>query len=194
MSQGNLLIFITCILLVIEYNSDIVKRCLKKDRRAQNELYKSCYNVMMTISWRYTQSKDEALEFMNAGFLKVIINLKKYKKEIPFDYWVRRVVINEVLDQMRKKKTYREVMDVREESKLPEIVQEDELTYDQIEKIEKIKNRTKDLPKMTEKVFVLYAFDGYKHSEIAKMLNISEGTSQWHYSTAKKKLKEWLAF
>jgi RNA polymerase sigma factor (sigma-70 family) len=144
----------------------------------------------MAICWRYAESKEEAIEFANHGFLKVLLNLKKYKTKVPFELWARRVVINEVIDQLRKKKRYREKIEIREENEMPQI-ESPELNEAQAERIEWIKKKSRDLPNVTGKVFNLYAFDGYKHQEIAEMLNISEGTSQWHYSVAKQKLREW---
>ncbi|MEM9024087.1 MAG: sigma factor-like helix-turn-helix DNA-binding protein [Bacteroidota bacterium] len=35
--------------------------------------------------------------------------------------------------------------------------------------------------------------DGYSHKEIGEMLNISDGTSKWHVSFSRKKLKALLA-
>jgi RNA polymerase sigma factor (sigma-70 family) len=146
---------------------------------------------MMAICWRYAKNKNEAVEFLNAGFLKVLINLKKYKSKVPFELWLRRVVINEVIDQIRKEKKYRAKIEIREVEELPNYQVDPELNLMQQDKIEWIKDKTKDLPNVTGRVFNLYAFDGYKHQEIAKMLKISEGTSQWHYSIAKQKLREW---
>ena len=146
---------------------------------------------MMAICWRYASSKEQAIELVNLGFLKVLLNLKKYKTEVPFELWLRRVVINEVIDQLRKSKKYKEVIEVREEQDLPRAVTEEERDDLQTERLEWIKTKTKELPNVTGRVFNLYAFDGYKHQEIAEMLNISEGTSQWHYSMAKQKLREW---
>lgn len=145
----------------------------------------------MAISWRYADSKEEAVEFLNNGFLKVIVNLKKYKSEIPFELWVRRVLINAIFDQLRIKKRYREKLELRDEDKLPTLTEERVLTENQEDKLEWIRFMTKKLPTVTASVFNLYAFEGFKHAEIAKILGISEGTSHWHYSTAKQKLKEW---
>lgn len=145
----------------------------------------------MAICWRYASSKEQAIELVNLGFLKVLLNLKKYKPEVPFELWLRRVVINEVIDQLRKNKKYKEVIEVREEQDLPKVQVEEKEDGIQEERIEWIRTKSKELPNVTGRVFNLYAFDGYKHQEIAQMLNISEGTSQWHYSIAKQKLREW---
>lgn len=176
---------------MIEFEPHLIKRCLKRDRRAQNELYRKSYDLLMAISWRYADDKEEAIEYVNTAFLKVLTNLKKYKQEVPFELWMRRVAINEVIDQIRKKKRYREKVDVRDAETLPEGKAEAKLSEIQEDKLEWIRSKTKELPNVTARVFNLYAFDGFKHAEIAKMLDISEGTSQWHYSMAKQKLKEW---
>ncbi|MFK7755773.1 MAG: RNA polymerase sigma factor [Flavobacteriales bacterium] len=176
---------------MLSYDKHLIKRCLKKDRKAQNQLYKESYNFMMAICWRYASSKEQAIELVNLGFLKVLLNLKKYKPEVPFELWLRRVVINEVIDQLRKNKKYKEVIEVREEQDLPKVQVEEKEDGIQEERIEWIRTKSKELPNVTGRVFNLYAFDGYKHQEIAQMLNISEGTSQWHYSIAKQKLREW---
>ena len=65
-----------------------------------------------------------------------------------------------------------------------------DLSERQQEQLDQIKRKMKMLPPVTSKVFNLYAIDGYKHCEIASLLKISEGTSQWHYSIAKKKIRE----
>ena len=48
----------------------------------------------------------------------------------------------------------------------------------------------KELPSTTAHVFNLYVIDGYAHKEIAELLTMSEGTSKWHLSTARKMLRE----
>ena len=55
---------------------------------------------------------------------------------------------------------------------------------------EEIELLIQQLPPMSQKVFNLYAIDGYTHKEVGEMLGISDGTSKWHLSFARKKLKE----
>jgi RNA polymerase sigma factor (sigma-70 family) len=50
------------------------------------------------------------------------------------------------------------------------------------------------LPNSSREVFWMYAIEGYAHAEIGKRLNISEGTSKWHLSMARQKLRELLQF
>ncbi len=179
---------------MIEYDPTLIKRCLKKDRKAQNELYRLCYDVLMPTCWRYTNSKDQAVEYFNTGFLKIIFNLKKYKKKYPFELWLRRVLINSIIDEYRKTKHYRENIEVTEREKLNRVaVTEIKVSDVQDDMIDLIKSKIRLLPPVTSKVFNLYAIDGYKHNEIANLLKISEGTSQWHYSIAKKRIREMIS-
>jgi len=46
------------------------------------------------------------------------------------------------------------------------------------------------LPDQSQRVFRLYAIEGYTHAEIGEMLSMSEGTSKWYLSIARKELKE----
>ncbi|MEM7367208.1 MAG: RNA polymerase sigma factor [Bacteroidota bacterium] len=173
-----------------QIDTALLKRCQKRDQRAQSELYRLCFVFLMPICYRYAGSEDDAMEFLNMGFYKVISNLKKYSPKIPFEAWCKRVVINTILDELRKKKRYRKHVSSSDEllefqSNEPMIDPE----IDQETSADEIYEDIRHLPRTTASVFNLYAIDGYKHKEIAKKLGISEGTSKWHYSEAKKRLK-----
>ncbi len=125
------------------------------------------------------------------GFTKIIFNLKKYKSNVPFELWCRKVMINSIIDECRRSKQYRETMELKAREDLSNATRlETKLSEAQEDMLELIKSKLKKLPPMTSKVFNLYAIDGYKHHEIATLLDISEGTSQWHYSMAKKRIRE----
>ena len=55
-----------------------------------------------------------------------------------------------------------------------------------VEDILKLVNK---LPPATARVFKLYAVEGFTHKEIGEKLKISAGTSKWHLSAAREKLK-----
>ncbi len=48
------------------------------------------------------------------------------------------------------------------------------------------------LPETSGKVFRLYAIEGFNHREIGEKLTMSENTSKWHLSNARKKLQHLL--
>lgn len=168
----------------------LIQRCRQRDQRAQSELYRLCYGFLMPVCYRYASSDDDPMEFLNVGFYKVLANLKKYKSNIPFEAWSKRVVINAILDELRKKKRYRS--HVRSSEELTGNSGDESFVLSEIDQetsAEEIYEDIRELPNTTGSVFNLYAIDGYKHKEIAKKLGISEGTSKWHYSEARKRLK-----
>ncbi|MCC6600295.1 MAG: sigma-70 family RNA polymerase sigma factor [Crocinitomicaceae bacterium] len=166
----------------------LLDECLKSNRRAQNELYKECYNQLISVCWRYSGAREDAVELMNTGFVKILSQLGKYKSEIPFELWSRRVMINSIIDEYRKSKQYKTQIKLKEDysEQIPEEAEENEYVE---EMAELIKSKIHLLPPVTGKVFNLYAIDGYRHSEIAELLNMSEGTSMWHYSEAKRRIR-----
>lgn len=173
-------------------SEEILKACIKRERKAQFELFKLCYGFLMAICRRYYSNKEDAEEVLNKGFLKILNNLKKYRAEVPFKLWIRRIMINTIIDEFRKNKKYYEKMDFNatdghqefesSQLNLGEMKLDAEYLLDLLDK----------LPDMSKKVFSLYAIDGFKHSEIAEKLEISEGTSKWHVSNARSILKEFL--
>ena len=152
-------------------------------------MYRLTYGYLMGICYRYVGSKEEAEEMLNIGFLKILNNLDKYRPEVPFKAWIRKVMINVLIDEYRKEKRHSEhikyVDEYNESGDLTEV--NDAMTKMNVEQIHVLIMK---LPPMSRKVFNLYVIDGYMHKEIATMLNISEGTSKWHLNFSRGKLKE----
>lgn len=151
-----------------------------------------CYRKFISVCWRYGHSKDHTVELMNNGFLKIITNLEKYNFEIPFEAWARKVVIHSIIDEYRKSKQYKKHIELKEDISQEHMLEDDSDAVE-VERIEIIKSKMHLLPPVTLKVFNLYAFDGFRHKEIAELLQISEGTAMWHYSEAKKKIRALLS-
>ncbi|MEN9638458.1 MAG: hypothetical protein RLZZ262_326 [Bacteroidota bacterium] len=168
-------------------DQNLIDNCIRRDRRAQNELYQLCYRKFISVCWRYSNSKEDAVELMNNGFLKIVTQLEKYNTEVPFEAWARKVIIHTIIDEYRKSKQYKKHIALNVEMKDLPLVEEEE-THDQ-ERLEKIMSKLHLLPPVTLRVFNLYAIDGYRHKEIAELLQISEGTAMWHYSEAKKRIR-----
>lgn len=143
----------------------------------------------MSICARYTPSKDDADDMLNVGFLKILSNISKYRPEIPFGVWMRRVMINCIIDEYRKNKKHKSVVVYVDE--YSNNVSLDDLTED-LQKIdtEDIYKLIAQLPNVTRQVFNLYVLDEYSHKEVADKLAIAEGTSKWHLNEARVKLKE----
>ena len=168
---------------------DLITACINREKRAEYELYKLTYSYLMGVCYRYTNSRDEAKEMLNLGFFKILTNLDKYKPEVPFKAWIRKVMINVLIDEYRKEKKHSEHIQYVDDYKETADYSDLNPVMAQMD-IEQIHELITKLPPVSQKVFNLYVIDGYSHKEISNMLNMSEGTSKWHLNFSRTKLKE----
>ena len=168
----------------------ILQGCKEKNPSSQERLYKHFYGYGMHVALRYTKTKREAEEILNDAFLKVFNNIDQFDTGFPFKSWFRKVVVNTAVDSFRKHKKYNEMFSSIE----PNVDSISDELYDfTIDKTEDVLPIIQELPPAYRMVFNLYVMEGFKHQEIAKMLNISVGTSKSNLSRAKEKLKaSWL--
>ena len=164
------------------------------DEKSIYKLYRHCYDDLYVVSKRYLSNEDDVGTMINSAFLKIVQNITQYQPQVPFRAWVRRIMINTAIDHYRKNKKYREFIHYPEEEKTIEHNHSaiDFNEADQRFDAEQLLQMIDQLPTVSKTVFNLFAIDGYAHGEIAEMLKISEGTSKWHLSTARKRLKELL--
>jgi RNA polymerase sigma factor (sigma-70 family) len=164
----------------------LIRGCLENDRKAQERLYKRFYPVMMPLCARYVKDRNEAVEVLNDAFLKVFKQLATYDTAKAMLYtWMRRIVINTAIDHLRRQKT------LREREMFPDHLEEPGIDNEAVSKMngDELLRLIRQLPVTTRLVFNLYGIDGFSHREIAEMLGISEGTSRWHLSDARRQLK-----
>ena len=139
----------------------------------------------MQLCLRYTKSEYDATEVLNSGFFKVFRNIHKYDPIRANLYtWIRIIIINTCIDFIKQK--------VKIENEVSEEMPEVQINPEAIEKMDALHllHLTRQLPPATQAVFNLYVMEGYSHKEIATLLSISEGTSKWHLSEARKKLQQ----
>lgn len=172
----------------MQIDSQLIKRCIRKEQSAQNELYKLCFSPLMNICMRYKNNYDSAGASLNSIFLKILTNLDSYDIDRSFYAWIKRIAVNLLIDEYRKRKretenlSYLEDMDYKLNSHNNHSGEE-KLDADYLLQL------IKELPETSAKVFNLYAIDGYKHKEIADIMQISESTSKWHLHNARSILK-----
>ncbi len=167
----------------------LIEDCIDHDRKAEFELYKISYSYLMSICIRYTRNSDRANEVLNIGFLKILLNLKKYNPELPFKSWARKVMINTLINEYKKNKKHNDTVLYVEELYETDAYADLNNAVSKID-ADQIYQMISKLPAASQQVFNLYFVDGYKHKEIAEMLEISEGTSKWHLNAAREKLKK----
>ncbi len=173
----------------MKLEKSLLKKCINKDERSMNDLYRLCFSTMKQISIRYQKNSVDVDEAINSGFLKIINNLSTYDDSKSFEAWFKKILINTNIDLYRKSKRHNEqVLYVENFTDFKETnVQFD--TPPSNNKYAELLRMVKELPPMTRNVFNLFAIDGYSHQEIGEILDISDGTSKWHVSNARKKLK-----
>lgn len=169
----------------------LIARCIREEPKAQYELYRALYGMMMSICSRYERNRQDATARMNQGFLKILQNIGKKRPEVPFDPWARRIIINTVIDGFRQERERKanETMD-KEMGTLQHAEVNDYLQHMEAEAFAAMLLR---VPTMSRNVFNLFAIDGFAHAEIAQMMGISEGTSKWHVSNARGILQQAIA-
>jgi RNA polymerase sigma factor (sigma-70 family) len=143
---------------------------------------------MMGLCMRYTRNEDDAKLVLNSGFLKVFKNIRQFDPAKASLYtWVRTIIVNCCLDHI---KSIQRTIAANELHEAETIHIEPEVNTRL--KAEEILHLVGKLPPATKAIFNLYVVEGYNHKEIGAMLQISEGTSKWHLSEARKNLKQQL--
>lgn len=167
-------------------NETLVKECVSGNAKAQRMLFDRFSAKMLGVAIRYIKDKERAEDVLQDAFIKVFKNLKKFKHDGSLEGWIRRIVVNTALDQLRKNK--KRQGDLELDDSFVEITTnnftEERLQAESLIKI------VQQLPDGYRTVFNLFAIEGYSHKEIAKKLNISENTSKSQYSRAKTVLRE----
>ncbi|WP_245999787.1 RNA polymerase sigma factor [Paraflavitalea soli] len=163
----------------------MVAECREGKRKAQEQLYRQLYGFAMAIAMRYATDEQEAGDILGHAFVKMFRSIQSFDEtKGNFHGWLKKIIINEALDIIKQRSRFTRLeMDMAEEPAINNsiIEQSDAAAILQL---------VRQLPPATHAVFVLYAIDGYTHKEIAQQLNISEGTSKWHLSEARKLLKQ----
>jgi RNA polymerase sigma factor (sigma-70 family) len=173
----------------MKISETLLRDCRKEKRRAQEELYRLCYSCMLSVCFRYERNKEDAEFLLNKAFFKVLTKLDTYQSDkVPFEAWIRRITINTVIDEYRKNKK-NQLDYVEQPMDFAPVTVMNYNEADQQFEAEELQLMIEKLPPVSKQVFNLYAIDGFNHREIGEKLNMSEGTSKWHLSSARKKLQ-----
>ncbi len=164
----------------------LVDECVSGNAKAQRMLFERYSAKMLGVAIRYIKDKERAEDVLQDAFIKVFKNLKKFKHDGSLEGWIRRIVVNTALDQLRKNK--KRQSNVELDDSFFELAS-DSFTEERLQ-AESLLNIVQQLPEGYRTVFNLFAIEGYSHKEIAKKLNISENTSKSQYSRAKSVLRD----
>ena len=130
------------------------------------------------------QSEGDAQDVLQNSFVDVFTKLDRFRNESTIGAWIKRIVINNSINHIKKKKINTEWLDEKMDV-IPEVSSAEDLQYD----VAGVKKAVAKLPEGYRVIFSMYAFEGYDHSEISDILGISLSTSKSQYSRAKQKIR-----
>ncbi|OXA96141.1 RNA polymerase sigma factor [Flavobacterium hercynium] len=170
------------IIYLHQEETEIIKLAVENNRQAQQQIYSRFSSKMLSVCRQYIKDIQLAEDVMITAFMKVFTSLNKFEHKGSFEGWIRRIMVNECISYLRVQKKVKFVED--------EIyIEESFNAIDSQFSIDQIQFLIDALPDGYKMVFNLYAIEGYKHNEIAKMLGINEGTSKSQLSHARKMLQ-----
>ena len=167
---------------------DLLNRCLDDDERACFEFYNRYKDKMFGMCLRYAVDHSEAQEFLQEGFIEVFRVLEKYRGEGSLEGWVRRVILNVLLQKLRTKR--RSKLSVEYNDELISTQIEDEEVKDQTIEPKILMRCIQQLPEGYRTILNLYAIENWTHKQISESLEISVGTSKSQLNRARKYLKK----
>jgi len=163
----------------------LVQGCIDNDRRSQEMFYKEFFPTMERMIRKHTTDKDQLIDILNNGFLRVFKKLDTFGFQGSLEGWIRKIVYHSMCDYFKKhQKDIRFLVfgEIQNEGKSTS--NNHKLHFQDLLKM------VSTLPEKHHKVFYMYAIEGYKHQEIGEALNINVNTSKWYLSEARKKLQE----
>lgn len=163
-------------------DDQLIKGCLKQDRKCQKILLERYSGILMAISIRYNIDRESAKDTLQEAWIKAFNNFHQYEIGTNLRAWLSKILINTALKEKVKNSKY-EFFDNSKEIDERGFISPSELEYnDLIKMISHLKSPSKD-------VFMMYVLDGMSHKEIADVLKIKPSTSRVHLTNARKTLR-----
>jgi RNA polymerase sigma factor (sigma-70 family) len=171
-------------------HEDLIRGCQVNDRKAQFQVYKLYYKAMFNTAIRIVNHSAQAEDIMQESFLEAFRQIDNYRGEASFGTWLKKIVINKSIDEVRKAK---DVISI-DEADVEIADQNDDENYIQVlsTRVEEIRKAIHGLPDSYRIILSLHLLEGYDHEEISQILDISYNLSRTRYSRARKKLLEFI--
>ncbi len=162
--------------------NEIIEGCCRNDRKAQKALYERYASILLGVCIRYSGRRDEAEDILQDGLIKIYFNIRDFAGKGSFINWMRKIMVNTAITHYHrnlKHQYHQDIEDIRETDIEGASLETADFTREELLQV------IRDLPQGYRIVFNLYAVEGYKHKEIAEILEIDVNTSKSQYSRAK---------
>ncbi len=171
-------------------HDELVERCKRGDSQAYSDLYRKYAKAMYNTSLRIVNHTGDAEDVLQDAFTDAFRSLEEFHYKSTFGAWLKRIVINKSINQLRRRKM--SLIDI-ETANVGHLQEDDNIDEQDIEhKVEDIKKAVALLPNGYRTVLTLYLFEGYDQEEIAEILQVSHATVRTQYMRAKQKLLQFL--
>jgi len=167
---------------------DLVVECKKGSRKAQYDLYRLYSKAMFNVALRILNDADEAADVLQEAFIDAFGRVSTFRQETTFGLWMKQIVINKSISQLRKRKQELVSLD---DVNIEDLAEPDCADREEIEmQVQQVRDAIQLLPDGYRVVLSLYLLEGYDHEEISHILKISENTSRTQFMRARRKLVE----
>ena len=166
-------------------NNAIIEACKKGNKKAQMQLYDTYCNAMFNIACRYLINQEDAKDAIQEGFLKAFDNIKNYNTDYTFGAWLKRIIINQCIDALRKQRLEFSEIDTEH----LELVDDNDWNIESSITKENIINAIEELSEKHQLVIKFYLLEGYDHEEISQILDIPIKTSRTHLRRGRLQLQ-----
>ncbi len=170
-------------------DKNIIEGCIAGNRKAQRYLFDKFKSSMFGVCLRYCKSKDEAEDVLMEAFMTVLSQIHTFRGEGSIEQWIRRIMVNTAINNYRKNLKHYFLADI-ENIDETDINEDNQFEISDNHSVEDIMKAMQQMPDGYKVVLNLYVVEGYKHKEIAEILNISVGTSKSQLSKARKMIQE----
>ena len=172
----------------------LIRDIMKGNRMAMQELYNLTVRNMTAVCSRYVIDQNDVNDVLQESYLKVFSGIGAFTSHDGGSLvaWIRRIVVNESLQLLRRKKLLNQLVSLDDVEDEPEDLTVTEQVTNYVSSIDigNLMELVQQLPDGYRTIFNLYAIEKLPHSKIAAMLGISEGTSASQYHRARKLLAQ----
>lgn len=148
-------------------------------------MYQLFAKKLFAVCLKYSKNYEDAEDTLQDSFLIIFKKINQYTHKGSFEGWMKRITINVAIQKYRKKTPLRIVKE-----EIIENIEEEVIVNENSLNVDFLLSSIQQLPDRYRLVFNLYVLDNFSHKEIAKLLEISEGTSKSNLSRARQLLKQ----
>lgn len=159
---------------------ELIEQCAAGDRSGQKCLFDKYYKAMFNVSFRIINDHDESLDAVQEGFIQVFNDLSSFRGDSTLGAWIKMIIVRCSLRKLNKA-TKHVSLDVK--------LHDQPVEWNDSFNAQELDDAIRSLPNGYRAIFLLIEKEGYKHKEVAEMLEISEGTSKSQLFQAKKLLQ-----